>query len=278
MSGTIGSVGGGSNVLQQLITDSASVRSKINVLTDQASSGLVSRNYAGLGDGAATVLNLNPQLDELSTWQKNISQATGMMTVAQSAMKQIQSIASTFVADTNNLNGLNASEVDNVAANARSALRDVANLLDTKNGSVYVFAGVDNGNAPVPHPDDILSSGFYTQIATAIGGLSSNGAVATIASTLATASSNTSGTSPFSPYLSQPASALSAPIVQIGDGRLVAYGMTAGANTEAVSAGSTSTGSYIRDLMRGLATLGSLSSSQASDPASRPSCRTRAQC
>ena len=90
MSGTIGSVGGGGyNVVQQLITDSASVRAQINVLTYQASSGLVSKQYAGLGDGAATALSINPQLDNLKTWHANIRQATGVMTVTQAAMKQV---------------------------------------------------------------------------------------------------------------------------------------------------------------------------------------------
>ena len=44
------------------------------------------------------------------------------MQVTQTAMTQIQHIAATFVADIPNLNGLNPSEVDSVAANARSAL------------------------------------------------------------------------------------------------------------------------------------------------------------
>ena len=161
MSSSIGNVGGGGfGIIQQLIANSAAIRSNVNILTDQASSGFVSRNYAGLGDNAAVALNLKPQLNDLKTWQTNISQATGAMTVTQAAMKQMQTIASTFLASTNNLNGLNASELDSVAANARSALQEVAGLLDTQNGTMYVFGGVDSTNPPVLEPDSILTSGF----------------------------------------------------------------------------------------------------------------------
>lgn len=267
MTGGVGGLGNsGFNITQQLINDSASIRARIATLTDQASTGLISRRYAGLGDGASTALNLTPQIKELTTWQANVDSATGTMTVTQAAMKQIQSIAATFLADTNNLNGLNASEVDNVAANARSALRELAGLLDTQNGNVYVFAGQDSANPPVPSPDAILSSGFYTQINAAVTPLSTNGAAATIAATLAVASSNASGTSPFSSYMSQPASALSAPVLQVAEGQTIQFGMLASANTAAVSTGTSTTGSYMRDLLRGLATLGSLSSAQVNDP------------
>jgi len=165
-----------------------------------------------------------------------------------------------------NLNGLNASEVDSIAANARSALQEVAGLLDTTDGNSYIFAGQDTANAPVPSPDNILSSGFYTQINAAVSTLSTNGAAATIASTLATASSNASGTSPFSAYMSQPASSISPLVVQVGDSQTVQYSMLASANSAVQSTGTSTTGSYMRDLMRSLATLGSLSSSQINDP------------
>jgi flagellar hook-associated protein 3 FlgL len=264
MTGTVGAIGSG--IIQQLIANSAAVRAQANTLTDQAGSGLVSHTYAGLGDGAAVALNLNPQLADLRTWQANIDSATGPMTVTQTAMKQLQSIASTFLSDINDLNGLNASSVDNVAANARSALQQVAGLLDTQDGSSYVFAGQDTANAPVPSPDNILSSGFYTQINAAVTSLSTNGAAATIASTLAIASSNASGTSPFSTYMSQPASSISPLVVQVGNSQTVQYSMLASANSAAQSSGTSTTGSYMRDLMRSLATLGSLSSSQVNDP------------
>ena len=263
MSTTIGS---GYGILPTLIANSTNVHQQLDTLTEQASTGLVSQTYAGLGGEASVSLDLNPQLTALQTYQTDIGQATGSMGVTQTAMTQIQQIAANFVADIPNLNGLDSSEVDSVAAQANAALQQVADLLDTKDGDNYVFGGQDSTNPPVPSPDSILSSGFYTQINAAVSSLSTNGATATAAATLAIASSNAAGTSPFSAYMSQPASAISAPVVQTGQGGTVQTGLLASGNSVAVSSGSSTTGSYIRDLMRSLATLGSLSSSQVNDP------------
>ncbi|MDR3530312.1 MAG: flagellin [Rhodopila sp.] len=266
MTGGIGAIGTGYGFNATLIANATSVHQQLNTLTEQASTGLVADSYAGLGSGAKVSLNLNPQIAALQTYQNNIDQAAGGMQVTQTAMTQIQQIAANFVACIPNLNGLNPSEVDSVAANARAALTQVADLLNTKNGDVYVFGGLDTANPPVPSSDSILSSGFYTQINAAVSALSANGAAATTAATLAIAGSNAAGTSPFSAYMSQPASALSAPVVQTGEDSTVKTGLLASANSVAVSTGTSTTGSYMRDLMRALATLGSMSSSQVNDP------------
>jgi flagellin-like hook-associated protein FlgL len=96
--------------------------------------------------------------------------------------------------------------------------------------------------------------------------LSANGASATTQATLAIASSNATGTSPFSLYLSQPAASIGQAVVQTGEGGTVQTGLLASGNSVAVSSGASTTGSYMRDLMRALATLGSMSSSQVNDP------------
>jgi flagellar hook-associated protein 3 FlgL len=249
-----------------LMANAASVRQQLDILTEQASSGLVAQTYAGLGSAASVSLNLNPQISAMQNYNKNIDVATGSMGVTQSAMTQLQQIAATFVSAIPSLNGLNPANVDNVAANARSALVQVAGLLDTKNGDVYVFGGQDSSNPPVPTPDAILSSGLYQQINAAVSTLSTTGASATATATLAIAGSNSAGTSPFSAYMSQPASSLSAPIVQTGDSSTVQTGLLASANTVTAPPGTITTGSYMRDLMRALATLGSMSSSQVNDP------------
>jgi flagellar hook-associated protein 3 FlgL len=258
----------GYGIIGQLIANSNSIHNTIATLTEQASTGLVSQTYAGLGASSTAALSLNTQVSQLNSWQNNIGQATATMTVTQNAMSQLQSIASTFYADTNNLNNVNPTEIDTTAANAQAALQQVAGLLDEQDGNVYIFGGADSTNPPLPSPDNILTSAFYTQINAAVTSLSTNGAAATINSTLATASSNDPGTSPFSAYMSQPASDLSAPVVQVGPDTTVSIGLYASANSYAdSSATSTSTtGSYMRDLMRSLATIGSMSSSQANDP------------
>src|ERR1700733_10399589 len=139
--------------MSNLISDNATVKQKLDQLTTQISSGLVSNTYAGLGTGAAVSLNLQPQIASLQTWQANINQAASGMQVTQTAMTQIQQIASNFLAQTNNLEGTDSSEVDSIAAPAPQAVVKVSGLLDPKDGNTYVFAGQDMSNPPVPQPD-----------------------------------------------------------------------------------------------------------------------------
>ena len=264
-------------MLGSLIAQSASVRQKLDQLTNQASSGLVGNSYAGLGAGAPVSLNLRPQIATLQAWQSNVDAATGRMSVAQSAMTQIQSIASNFYAQLDNVGGVNASAVDGIAASARDALSQVASLLDTQDGGVYVFAGQDTANPPVPDPANIANmaaypTGYFAQINAAVSGLAPPGSAALSANaTFAVAVSNTAGTSPFSTYLSQPGATLQLPTVQVGQNRSEQVGLLASANSltpasvapaTLVGGPSATTGSYMRDVLRALATIGSLSSTQ----------------
>lgn len=259
-------IGTAYNSLSRVVADGSQIRQKLDSLIGQASSGRAADSYAGLGAGATLSLSLSPQVASLRTWQSNIDAASGRLDASQAALARMQQIAADFNAKLNNLNGLNPSEVDNTAAAARQALVEVSGLLDTQSGGVYVFAGQDTVNPPVPDPDNILNSGFFTQIAAAVAGLPGAGAAATASATLGIAASNTVGTSPFSPYLSQPAGSQALPQVQVGPNRTVTTGVLANANANVVSGGSSTTGSYVRDLMRALATIGSLNSAQVNDP------------
>jgi flagellar hook-associated protein 3 FlgL len=195
-------------MLSSLVSDSTSIKQKLDQLTNQASSGYVSNTYAGLGSGASVSLDLTPQIASLKTYQNNIDAANGSMQVTQTAMTQIQQIASNLLATVDSLSSEGATGVATAAASANSTLAELAGLLDTQDGSSYVFAGQDSTNPPVPDPNNITSSGFYTQINAAVGALATNGAAATTAATLAIAGSNAQGTSPFSTAMSPPAATL----------------------------------------------------------------------
>lgn len=255
-------------MMSRLIADSATVRQRLDILTQQAGNGLIGDTYAGLGTGAPTSLSLRPQLGNIQTWQANIDAATGRMAVTQSAMTQIQSIAANFYAQLNNLGGMPASEIDSVASAARTALSQVADLLDSRDGDVYVFSGQDSATPPIDHPDSILTSGFYTQINAAVGNLAGVGAVATAAATLGIAGSNAPGTSPFSTYLSQSAAVLQPqiPTIQVGEHQAMQVGLLASTNASVVSSGGSTTTSYMRDVLRALATIGSFTSADATVP------------
>ena len=248
---TLGVFPGG--ITGSAIADAASVSRKLDRLTAQIGDGYISDTYAGLGSGLQTALVAAPAIAQQQAWQANINAASGTMQVAQTALTQIGSIASTFYADIPNLNGLDPSEVDTVAASAQQALVQVAGLLNSTDGTTYVFGGQDTTDPPVPGA--VTSSSCTSRTA------------ATNAATLAVASSNAAGTSPFSAYLSQPASTLASqqPVVIGVGGQPVQAGILASTNAAIASQGTATTGSYMRDILMGLATLGSLSSSQVND-------------
>jgi flagellin-like hook-associated protein FlgL len=246
------------------IANAGTAKTRLDTLTEQASSSLIADTYGGLSrTQAATALSLQPVLAGQQAVQASISAVQGGMSVTETTLQSISTIASDFYAQIPNLNGLDASEIDSVAADARGALQQVAGLLDTQDGGVYIFAGSDGSNPPVPDPDQIGSSSFATAIGAAVAGLSANGAAATISSTLAIAGTGAGGVSPFSAAITNGTAA--PPIVVSGIGQTEQVGVLAGSNGAVTSLGTSTTGSYTRDILRALATLGSLSSSQSSD-------------
>jgi flagellar hook-associated protein 3 FlgL len=263
MSGGINPTGMG---LANLLTnESDSISLRVTQLTEESSTGLVSQSYAGLGQGASIVLNLQPQVARDTTLQTGITNATGAMTTADSALNQIDTVTTGVLDQMPDINTLDANNVAAVATAAQSALVQVADLLNTQYGTSYIFAGQDSSNPPVPDPNDILTSGFYTQINSAVSSLSTNGAAATEAATLATASSTDPGTSPFSATLEALAAAGNGrTTIETGAAQRVAGVMLANQNGDVSSTGNTTsspsitTGSYFRDILRGLATLASL--------------------
>ena len=258
--------GAGFPALAQLLAGLGRVNKSFENLTEQSSSGLISQTFAGLGGTAPAALALGPQINNLQVYRNNIDAASGPAQLTQTAMKQIQSIAANLLAEMPNLNGLDPASIDTIAANARNDLARVGDLLNSQYGGIYVFAGQDTSNPPVPNADQITSAGFFLQISAAVANLSGAGTAATVTATLAIASSNTAGTSPFSTYLSQLASNLTQPSVSTGPGQSQMLGLLASGNTGAASIGPSTTGSYMRDLMRALATIGSLNSTQVNDP------------
>jgi len=266
MSSTISAFGGNYSTLAEIIiSGSASTSNELAKLEEQSASGYVAQTFGGIGSASQTVFDLSPQVTQIAAYQSNIASATASMSVTQTAMTQIAAIAQTFTADLPSINDSSSNEIDSIAANARAALSQVAGLLDTTNGSDYVFSGEDTGNPPIADPDAITSTGMYTQISSAVGNLATLGASGVISAAVASASSDTSGTTPFSTYLSQTGEPV-ATSVQVGADQSAQTGLLANSNTLVpASSGTGTTGSYMRDLLMSLSVLGSLNSSQASD-------------
>lgn len=221
---------GGPSLLAALAENSGLVRQQLAAALQQQSTGKVSDTYAGLGSAVRTSVDLRPALQHTQVWQTNIDTASSRLDVTQTALKQISAIAANFYAQTATINDINGAGAASLADDAKAALQQVSQLLNTRDGNTYVFAGQNPDTAPLPSTDPAV-----------VG-------AAVLASDTATAPFASLGTA--------------VPQVEVGDGQTVAVGLLANQNTLATSEAPT-TGSYARDLLRGLATLSNLTSGTA---------------
>ena len=252
MSGTIGSSSGllPSGMYGVLANDSAGIKQKLNQLTQQSATGLVSNTYAGLGVQATVSINMRPQLQAIGTWQNNISQAGTQLQMTQSALQQLSDIASSFASQTLGMSAQTSAGVDSIATQAKAALSQVQVLLNSQNGGNYLLAGQDQTTQPL---SDTALANFVAQVQAPISALATGGgaAAATAAMTAATTTA-----------LTTTGATTGRAMAEVGPGQQVALGVVAGQNTYAVQSGASTTGSYVKDLVAGLASLAAMSSGQ----------------
>lgn len=258
--------------LDRMLASSSGLQTQLDNLQQQTTTGKVSQSYSGIAPNASQVIDLTAAMKQGDAYIDSISYAQGKASVMQASLTQIQSIASKMSDAALTLTGTSSAEgVHDAAEQARMALRQVASLINTKYGGDYVFAGADTANAPIPHPESITSSGFYTQIGAQIAGLTthptSSSAAAVIANTVSIASSTAPGTTPFSRYLSGPGLTAATVTVEIASSQRVALDLPANRNVGAVSDPAISgTGNAISDIMRSLSVMANATGAMATNP------------
>ena len=252
------------SALNNAIYNVSLTQSSIGILEAQGSSGLISSDYAGLGDDARTVLDLGGQLALNATATANAAQAADVNQVTQTALGQIQTLVSGVTSQLLEPAAQTATGLSALSSSARNTLTQVAGLLDTKVGQIYVFAGQDNRTPPIPDPSNVSQSTFYAAIQAAVADLPTGGAALVQSQLLSVAAPG--ATSPFSATLEASNEVNS---TDLGNGEMVQLGVLADRNTDAVSAGTgiTSTGSYMRDVLMALSTIGAMGTV---DPTSAP--------
>ncbi len=240
------------------------LRTRLDVLTRQVSDGRKGPGYGDIAPEARRAVDLRADIARRETWQGTIDRTLARTEVTQKALGRISDIATQFYAEAIRMDGTSTVRISAVAAQARAAMQEVANLLNERYAGEYIFGGTDSANPPVPDPRNIATSGMANDIAVAVAGLGGGNAAAVLAATLAAAQSDAAGTTPFSAFLSDPATGLTEPrrSVPAAEGERVAYGISANRNAAATSEGET-TGSWARDILRGLATFAALNPAQA---------------
>lgn len=256
------------DTMGQLDADSAVLRARMQSLTRQVTTGLRAEAVGDLAPQLPRALDLRAEIGRRDTYGTAIGQALSRTTAAQSTLARLGAIARQF-GDTvaMKLDANDPTALTFAATQARNAMVEVGQLLNTRAGDEYIFGGSDFGNPPVPDPAALPNGGMATRIATAIGAIGPGNAAAIAAATQAAALDDSPGISPFSAFVVDPATGGREPrrSVPSADGTSTAVGLFAARNAAATSTGET-TGSWARDLLRGLASIAALTPASATWP------------
>ncbi|RVT95660.1 hypothetical protein EOD42_15790 [Rhodovarius crocodyli] len=252
------------DLISRLNTEATLLRARFEVLSRQSSNGLKGTSLSDLGTDLPRTVDLQNSIKRNETYSRTMDQAGARMSVMQTALSRLSAIATEFRAEISTaLSSSNTNSLVTVQSRAKAALKEVGQLLNTQLNGEYLFGGSDLANPPIPDPDGLPTSTMANTIATAVTGLTNANATAVNAATLAAAQDTSAGNSVFSAFLEDPAQGAGEArrSVPVSDGERMTYGIKANANGSANSTGDT-TGSWARDLLRGLMTLSSLTDTQ----------------
>jgi len=252
------------NVTARISLNATQLRDRITVLGEQISTGRKGKTYAALGADTPKAIDLRGEISRRETYQTTINQTLSKISVSQNVLDRIGAIAQKFTANTAKLLGAaRPEEIQVQAAQAEAAMFEVATLLNEQLNGEYLFGGSDSRNPPIPDPQTITTTGMGAAIKTQVASLNGSNVTSVTNATKTLAQSNAAGTTPFSVFLSTGSGATEARVNILGnDNDRVAYGIHANRNAAIVSTGDT-TGSWARDLLRGLASIAGLTPDKA---------------
>jgi flagellar hook-associated protein 3 FlgL len=249
----------GSGSLARLIGQSSALKSQLETLSAQASNGRRGTYYGDIAGDARRAISLRSEISRRDTYTKSIDRSLGTTGAAQQALSRLSAIAEQFLGEAGKVSSTDTTRISSLASSARQAIQEVAGLLNEKHAGEYLFGGADSANPPVPNPTGIMGTDMATDIAAAVASLAPGNSTAVLAATRTAAMNQTPGETPFSDYSLDPAGGLNEArrTTLTGDGQSVETGLFANRNAAASTTGS-DTGSWSRDLLRGLMTLASL--------------------
>lgn len=252
------------DILGRMNLEAAALRGRMEVLSRQVASGRRAEVIGDVAPDAPRAINLSNDIARRETYTRAIDRNLGRMEVMQSGLGRLKAIASEFRSEVAmRLSSRDQNALVTVQARARAAVLEVGALLNKQLNGEYLFGGTDLANPPVPGAASLADGPMASAIAAEVATLNNGNAAAVLAATRAHAQDTSAGMSPFSAFLEDPAQGASEPrrSLPVGDGEKLVFGIAANRNAMATSEGET-TGSWARDLMRGLMTLMALTPAQ----------------
>ena len=157
---TVSGVGTTAAFVAQSLT---SLRAQLDDLQRQLSTGQKVTTYSGISSQAQLLVGLNAQLDAINGFQDSNSMVQTRLSIAQAALTQFDSVASTVQSSamlSNYAAGPNGQTVDQTFAG--NQLDQLLNLLNTQADGRYLFSGAAVDQASVATSSTILN-GTTTQ-------------------------------------------------------------------------------------------------------------------
>lgn len=154
MSGISGISGQTSPAIQQLVD----MRSQFDNLQQQLSTGQKSQTFAGLGIDRGVTVTVNAQLSAIDGYDNtidNVTNSINLMNLSISRMTDITTAIKSSIAQANTTNSPDA--VSAAQQTAQSSLDELLGLLNTQDGSTYLFSGKATNTPAVGTYDQIIN-------------------------------------------------------------------------------------------------------------------------
>src|SRR5690348_129886 len=141
-----------------MIQSLVGLRSQLEDLQRQLSTGMKSDTYAGLGNQRGLVVGLNAQLTAIGGFQDSNKVVNAQLSVAQTALDQFSKISdqvkSAALVSPFNL-GQNGKTTDQTTAAGQ--FDELVSLLNTQSGDRYIFSGRAVNQPPTVSTDEVLN-------------------------------------------------------------------------------------------------------------------------
>ncbi|MBS0248514.1 MAG: flagellar biosynthesis protein FlgL [Proteobacteria bacterium] len=152
---TVSSINGTSAAMIQSLV---SLRSQLDDLTQQISTGTKSTTYAGLGSQRGVSVSLRAQLSAISGFDNTSANVNTRISVANTALTSMGDIVSNMkaaIAQSTNVSGINGASQTQSTANY--SLDGMLGLLNTQAGDRYLFGGKVTDQPSVEGSDHVLN-------------------------------------------------------------------------------------------------------------------------
>ncbi|KQZ00240.1 hypothetical protein ASD45_04740 [Pseudolabrys sp. Root1462] len=152
---TVSSINGTSAAMIQSLVG---LRSQLDDLSRQLSTGQKSTTFAGLGSQRGVAVSLRSQLSAISGFDATAANVNTRINVANTALTSMADIVTNMkaaIAQSTNVSGINAAS--QTQSTAKYSLDGALGLLNTQAGDRYLFGGKVTDQPPVESADTVLN-------------------------------------------------------------------------------------------------------------------------